>query len=121
MSSTPKKLKMGGQAVIEGVMMRAEDKWAVAVRTPKGEIVVKREPWRSIGKKFRILDFPVLRGAIILVETLILGVKALSFSAEASAEKQSSGENDSGEREKSAESEKKGFWWSLSLASTVFF
>jgi len=121
MLTTPKKLKMGGQAVIEGVMMRAEDNWAVAVRTPRGEIVVKKEPWRSIGKKYRILDLPVLRGAILLVETLVLGVKALSFSAEASAEQQLSKENDSGERENSAGSEEKGFWWSLSLAGTVFF
>ena len=121
MLSTPKKLKMGGQAVIEGVMMRAEDNWAVAVRTPKGEIVVKREPWRSLGKKFRILDLPVLRGAIILVETLVLGIKALSFSAEASAETQCSTENGSGQGEEPAGSEKKGFWWSLSLAGTVLF
>lgn len=121
MLSTSKKLKMGGQAVIEGVMMRSEDNWAVAVRTPKGEIVVKRQPWRSIGKRFRILELPVLRGAIILVETLILGVKALSFSAEAAAEKQACRENGSGEKENPADSEKKGFWWTLSLVSTVFF
>lgn len=113
MLSTAKKLKMGGQAVIEGVMMRAEDNWAVAVRTPQGEIAVKREPWRSIGKRFKILDLPFLRGAIILVETLVLGVKALSFSAEAAAENQDGGESP-------GESEKKGFWWTLSLAATVF-
>ena len=120
MLSTSKKLKMGGQAVIEGVMMRAEDNWAVAVRTPRGEIVVKREPWRSIGKRLRILDLPVLRGAIILVETLVLGVKALSFSAEVTAEKQAGRENGSGEGENPADPEKKSFWWTLSLVSTVF-
>ena len=121
MLSTPKKLKMGGQAVIEGVMMRAEDNWAVAVRTPEGKIVVKTEPWRSIGKRFRILDMPVLRGAIILVETLVLGIKALCFSAEASAENQVSEENGSSVSEKPADSGGKGFWWTVYLVGTVFF
>ena len=44
-----KEIKMGGQAVIEGVMMRSSDTWAVAVRSPSGEIVVKKEFWHPVG------------------------------------------------------------------------
>lgn len=110
MAAKPKELKMGGQAVIEGVMMRAEDNWAVAVRKPDGTIALKQEKWRSLSKRFRLLELPVLRGAIVLIETLFLGVRALSFSAETA-----SGEETGEEKNES------GFWWKVSLTGTVLF
>ena len=74
-------LMIGGQAVIEGVMMRTKDKYAVAVRHPSGKIVIKKQKHISLTKKHRLLGFPFIRGIIILVETMILGFKALTFSA----------------------------------------
>ncbi|MBN2288365.1 MAG: DUF1385 domain-containing protein [Candidatus Glassbacteria bacterium] len=112
-SLAEKEIKMGGQAVIEGVMMRSADTWAVAVRSPNGEIVVKKESWLPAGKRFRFLKLPVLRGAVVLVETLVLGVKALSFSADVASSEQSS-EDDPAEPKT-----QKGFWWTVSLIGTV--
>jgi len=74
-------LMIGGQAVIEGVLMRTKDKYAVAVRNPKGRIIVKKEEYISKTKENKFFGLPFIRGIIILVETMILGFKALSFSA----------------------------------------
>ncbi|MBI5026663.1 MAG: DUF1385 domain-containing protein [Nitrospirae bacterium] len=72
---------IGGQAVIEGVMMRASKAWTVAVRGPQGNIFVKREGLIELPKP---LKSPVLRGVVALVQAITLGIKALSFSAEKS-------------------------------------
>ena len=83
-----KRLQVGGQAVIEGVMMRSPTCIATAVRTPGGAIVVKKEPFQSFIKRYRFLNIPIVRGAIAFVETFIIAIKALSYSAEqATAEK----------------------------------
>ncbi|MCL5292134.1 MAG: DUF1385 domain-containing protein [Actinobacteria bacterium] len=76
--------RVGGQAVIEGVMMRGEREWSVAVRTPDGEIVRTKQSVGSLLERYPILKKPLLRGIVSLVETLVLGVKALSYSANAS-------------------------------------
>jgi len=75
------KITVGGQAVIEGVMMRAPNAMAIAVRRPNGEVVVKEDVWRSLSNRFRFLKWPMIRGSVVLVETLINGFQALSFSA----------------------------------------
>jgi uncharacterized protein YqhQ len=62
-------------------MMRSPDAVAVAVRKPDGKIVLKRTPFRSLTKKIRFLGWPFLRGGVILVESMVLGVKALNFSS----------------------------------------
>jgi uncharacterized protein YqhQ len=80
-----KRLQLGGQAVIEGVMMRSPTHIATAVRTPKGRIVIKREPFSSLIKRHRILNVPIIRGAIAFVETFVVAVKALSYSASQAA------------------------------------
>ncbi|MEA2064275.1 MAG: DUF1385 domain-containing protein [Gemmatimonadota bacterium] len=108
-----KEIKMGGQAVIEGVMMRSSDTWAVAVRSPKGEILVRKEPFNPVGKRFLFLKLPVLRGAVVLIETLVLGVKALGYSADVASTEQDEGEAKPGKNEEG------GFWWTLSLFGTV--
>lgn len=82
------KLSVGGQAVIEGVMMRGPGKIAVAVRKPNGEITVDLKPAGSISDRYPILKKPFLRGVVSLVESLIYGMKALSFSAQASGEEE---------------------------------
>ena len=84
--STNNKPKVGGQAVIEGVMMRGTDKVAVAVRTPNGEITVDVNPVNSIRDKYPILKKPLLRGVIALFESLYDGMKALAYSAQVSGD-----------------------------------
>jgi uncharacterized protein YqhQ len=74
---------VGGQAVLEGVMMRGVSTWAVAVRTPDGEIEVSSEPLVSWAKRNRILRWPVIRGVVALAESLKIGFRALAISANA--------------------------------------
>ncbi|MEW5796724.1 MAG: DUF1385 domain-containing protein [Candidatus Zixiibacteriota bacterium] len=75
-------LSVGGQAVIEGVMMRSRDRVATAVRTPSGEILIKTEEYVPLSRRHRVLNVPVLRGAVAFVEMLVLGIRTLNFSAE---------------------------------------
>jgi uncharacterized protein YqhQ len=72
---------VGGQAVIEGVMMRAPHSYAVAVRRPDGQIVAKSERLPVLSEKYPLLKLPVLRGSAVLIQSMILGIKALNFSA----------------------------------------
>lgn len=74
---------LGGQAIIEGVMIRNEDVVATAVRNPEGEIVTKKEKINSFAKKFRKAYF--IRGVVNLVESLIIGIKTLNYSANIAA------------------------------------
>ena len=76
---------VGGQAVIEGVMMRAKDKLAIAIRKPNGEIVTEVRPWFSL-VRHPWLKKPFLRGFPVLMETMVNGIKALNFSAMQAAE-----------------------------------
>jgi uncharacterized protein YqhQ len=78
MQSSP---KVGGQAVIEGVMMRYREKMAIAVRKPDQQIFVHREALRTAGARYPVLRLPVLRGMVAFVEALLLGVRALTISA----------------------------------------
>ncbi len=84
--STNNKPKVGGQAVIEGVMMRGTDKVAVAVRKPDGTIMVDVNPVSSIRDRYPILKKPLLRGVIALFESLYDGMKALAYSAQVSGD-----------------------------------
>lgn len=80
-------ISYGGQAVIEGVMMRGQREMAVAVRAPSGEIVVWSEALRSSKLAQKVRPWPFVRGAILLGDTLGLGVRALLFSATQAAPK----------------------------------
>jgi uncharacterized protein YqhQ len=71
---------IGGQAVIEGVLMRSPRRLAVAVRAPDGSIVVDNREFLSYSRRHKILSWPILRGAASLVESLAIGIKALNFS-----------------------------------------
>ena len=79
---------VGGQAVIEGVMMKAPKRLCVAVRTPDGGIVVKNDPLKPLSSRFPFLGWPFLRGPVVLGETLVLGLKALTFSAQQALEEE---------------------------------
>jgi uncharacterized protein YqhQ len=96
------KLKVGGQAVVEGVMMRSPHSLAVAVRRANGEIIVKESHWRSLWERFKFLRWPFLRGSVVLLESLINGISALNFSAKVAmadeeAAKQKEKQEESGE------------------------
>jgi len=73
---------VGGQAVIEGVMMKSKDNMAIAVRLPDGSITLHKEKVFSVTENYPILKLPFLRGVIVLFESLILGIRALTFSAQ---------------------------------------
>src|ERR687892_804733 len=77
---------VGGQAVLEGVMMRGVSVWAVAVRKPDGEVEVTSEPLVSWAKRHRVLRWPVIRGVVALAESLKIGFRALAISANAQIE-----------------------------------
>lgn len=86
-------LQYGGQAVIEGVMMRSKNHFAVACRKPDGEIVIQEEPVeKSIVGKLKWMNRPFLRGTLALVDAMALGMKALTFAATVQAEALDAGE-----------------------------
>ncbi|NLE23520.1 MAG: DUF1385 domain-containing protein [Actinobacteria bacterium] len=76
-----KRAQIGGQAVIEGVMMRGVDWWSLAVRRPDDSIGVHEYPLTSYMKKYPVLKLPVLRGVVALFESLVIGIRALTRSA----------------------------------------
>ena len=109
---------VGGQAVLEGVMMRGVSTWAVAVRKPVprtrrgplGEIEVTSEPLVSWAKRHRLLRLPVIRGVVALGESLKIGFRALAISANAQLE----------DEDEDAEPEPiGGFTWGLTIAFSM--
>ncbi|MGH8950656.1 MAG: DUF1385 domain-containing protein, partial [Acidimicrobiia bacterium] len=78
----------GGQAVLEGVMMRGRDQWAIAVRKPGGDLHLEGHHIDSVAKRYRVLRWPGLRGVIALGQALSIGIKALTISANQSAEEE---------------------------------
>src|SRR5262249_29739313 len=86
---------IGGQAVLEGVMMRSLTGYSGAVRQPNGGVALKKDKLVSIAKKYPFLKLPVLRGSVVLIQSLILGMRALDYSANVAME------NEQGEKEMS--------------------
>lgn len=80
------KITVGGQAVIEGVMMRGPKKVATAVRTPEKKIQLQIKDVNSISERFPILKKPLLRGCVSLGESLVMGIRSLSYSAQMAGE-----------------------------------
>ncbi len=74
-------LSLGGQAVVEGVLMKTPKHYSVAVRLPNKKIYVQKFKFVSWTRRFRVLGWPLIRGVTILIETLVTGLQALSFSA----------------------------------------
>lgn len=83
-----KKPFVGGQAVIEGVMMRGPEFIATAVREPSGTILTRQERLTSVADRYPVLKKPMIRGVVALTESLVYGLKALSFSAQAAGEEE---------------------------------
>jgi uncharacterized protein YqhQ len=114
-----KPMAVGGQAVLEGVMMRAPGMVATAVRRANGEITVKKELHVSLSEKYPLFKLPVLRGAVGLVEMLVIGIRTLNFSAEVAMEdlEKDGGSNGNGSVKKQPSSSREN----MKLALTVLF
>jgi uncharacterized protein YqhQ len=82
LSSSEDEILVGGQAVIEGVMMRSPKGYSVAVRRQDGTIRVMKDVLLSLGEKWKVFKTPILRGVGVLAQALVLGIRALRFSAE---------------------------------------
>ena len=100
-----KRARIGGQAVIEGVMMKYEDQYAVAVRKPDQEIEVKVECYTPIGEKYKMLKLPILRGVVNFFESLVIGVKTLTYSADFYEEEEPAGKSENKDDSKLSETE----------------
>ncbi|MDK2970962.1 MAG: hypothetical protein PWP23_717 [Candidatus Sumerlaeota bacterium] len=82
LQKTPPRIEMGGQAVIEGVLMRAKGGYAVALRREDGAIVIRQVPYRPLARALPLLKLPIVRGMTALIEMLAIGTRSLQWSAE---------------------------------------
>lgn len=114
-------IQIGGQAVIEGVMMRSKDAYSVAVRRKDGSILVRKKPFTSIARRYKIFALPLVRGAFVLIESLVLGIKALTFSGDVAVQDEKSNAEDGADAAGSSSIPKKSIWANLWLATTVLF
>ncbi len=125
-------LLVGGQAVIEGVMMRSPHSFAIAVNKESGEVAVRKEPVPRVSEKYPIFKWPVFRGVGILGQAFVLGMKAIKFSADQLLEeleklapsKQSSPPSDStSSPHKESKSGEMGGWFIAinAILATAFF
>ncbi len=114
---------IGGQAVLEGVMMKNKEKYAIAVRKPDKEIAVEISEYKGISDKYDIFKMPILRGVVAFADSMIIGVKALTFSSSFFEE-----EEDKEKKEKKTEGKKGSdsfftfitFFLSIVLAVGIF-
>ena len=114
-----KRVKIGGQAVMEGVMMKNGDRYAVAVRKPDQEIEVKVVDYVSIGSKSVFFRIPIIRGVVNFIESLVIGVKTLMYSASFYDEEEDSESTRSVEKQRTQKQQKKSD--DLAMYGTVAF
>jgi len=117
---------VGGQAVLEGVMMRSPHAWGIAVRKPSGEIVTHSEPLERPSEQHKWMGWPVVRGVMTLGHAMTLGFRALKFSANAALEELSDSQNDNSGPEKPEKKDAKKFeitgWMAgLNMAFSIAF
>lgn len=98
---------VGGQAVLEGVMMRSPHAWAIACRKPSGEVITHSEPLERLSEKHPWMGWPVLRGVMTLGHAMTLGFRALKFSANAALEELQSSQAETASTETSSAPQKK--------------
>jgi len=116
-------LRVGGQAIIEGVMMRSPNSMAIVCRKPTGEIVLKEDRWVSLAQRLKFLRWPFFRGTMVLIEAMWNGVSALSFSAQTfsagEVELEAQKKEEAGEQVDPAEEEKPLTKFAISM--TILF
>lgn len=112
---------IGGQAVIEGVMMRNADKYAVSVRTPEGTIETKVNRHKSLKDKYAFFGLPVIRGIVAFVESLTMGIQTLNYSAAIWEEEDERKEKEKADGKKTDEKKEKteGLWMGLVVMLAV--
>ena len=111
-----KSSNIGGQAVLEGIMMKNRDHYAVAVRKPDGEIFVQTEEFHSVtGRYKKLTTIPFIRGVFNFIDSMVLGIKTLTFSASFYEEEEEEKEISEAEKKKKEKKE------SLLMAGTVAF
>lgn len=110
------KVMIGGQAVIEGIMMKNENQYAVAVRKPDKEIEVSVQPFHSKAENCKILKFPIIRGVVNFIESLVVGIRTLTFSASFYEEEEEDSKKGNKEKKKSSETSEKAM-----MAGTIAF
>lgn len=111
-----KSSNIGGQAVLEGIMMKNRDRYAVAVRKPDGEIFVQTEEFHSVtGRYKKLTTIPFVRGVFNFIDSMVLGIKTLTFSASFYEEEEEEKEFSEAEQKKKEKQE------SLLMAGTVAF
>jgi uncharacterized protein YqhQ len=116
----PEEALMGGQAVIEGVMMRSPHSYAVAVRQPSGALAVTHAYLERPSERHRWLKYPILRGLGVLGQALVIGMRALRYSAEQALEESEEGASEPAKPKKSTELS--GWMLAANIAfSLVFF
>jgi len=122
--TSSQKIPVGGQAVIEGVMMRSPHSFTVAVRRGDGRIVVRESRWVSLSDRFKFFKWPFLRGSVVLLESLHNGISALTWSA-GIAEQSLSTESEPGACRPATESDKPeglpapALWVTIGLAMVL--
>ncbi len=112
---------IGGQAVLEGIMMRCGDRYSVGVRDENGEIQIKIEPWKSVIPVQGIGKIPILRGVAAFVDSLVIGTSALMWSAEIAGDEEETEEERRKRQEKAAAGgeEEDSRAWKLMMTGTV--
>ena len=97
---------IGGQAVIEGVMMKGSGEYAVAVRKSDNDIEIKKQAYRSIRERYRMTNLPIVRGVVTFVESLITGMRTLNYSASFLEEEERQEQEEKTEEQKKQEEKK---------------
>lgn len=114
-----KRTSIGGQALIEGVMMKNNDKYATAIRKPDGEIDIQVTDYDSFSEKYHLNKIPIVRGVFNFLESMVIGIKTLTYSSSFYED-----EEDDQKKEKTAmsdEKKEKSMGETLLIAGTVIF
>ncbi len=125
-SSMQKNCGIGGQALIEGIMMRNRDQYSMAVRRPDGEIETEVRPYKSVFGNGKWTHIPIIRGALSFIDSLVIGFTTLMWSADIAAEEdEEEEEKDSEKKENGKEekenSEKSDPAWTALMTGTIIF
>ena len=116
-----KSSNIGGQAVMEGIMMRNQDQYSIAVRKPDQEIEVKVEPYKSVINCKPLLKIPVIRGVFNFIDSLVVGIKCLMYSATFYEEEEDAAKQEMTEEEKKAREEKEKKEEKAMMTGTLIF
>lgn len=109
---------IGGQAVIEGIMMRNGGEYSVACRKADGTVAMKKEPFRSVLPSEKAGKIPMVRGVVAFIDSLVVGISCLMYSADVSSEEETDSEADT---EKTEQKKKEKREWDLVMTGTVVF